>query len=94
MKIEFKSAITRGGKILTPQRIEITENAVTLKQRNKMLIGIDRTSIPRKKIASIEIDDKVWGVDIYIYSLGKAKIVANNFTLADAKRIKSLLSDD
>ncbi len=91
MRYEFKSAITRGGGVLTPQVIIVTDEAVTIKQRNSWLIGTDSTTIPRDKISSIQIDDKVWGVNIFIYSVGNAKIVGRNFTSSDAKRIKELL---
>lgn len=91
MRYEFKSAITRGGDVLTPQVIIVTDEAVTIKQRNSWLIGTDSTTIPRDKISSIQIDDKVWGVNIFIYSVGNAKIVGRNFTSSDAKRIKELL---
>lgn len=90
---EFSSSLTRGGNVFTPQTIIITDYDVTLKQRNKWLIGVDTITIPRNKIASIEIDDKVWGADIYIYSVGGAKIEGKNFTGSDAKRIKQILED-
>ncbi len=91
MRYEFKSAVSRGGGVLTPQVIIVTEDAVTLKQRNTWLIGTDSTTIPRDKISSIQIDDKVWGVNIFIYSVGNSRIVGRNFTSSDAKKIKQLL---
>ena len=92
MVYEFKSAITRGGRILTPDHIIIENNSIIWKRRNKYLIGHDSISIPIEKISSIELDDKYWGVDITINSFGGKSIVAKSFTGADAKRIKEILS--
>jgi hypothetical protein len=94
MTYEFKSAITRGGNILTPESIIINPKQVIWKKRNKFLIGFDSVSIPRDKISSITLDDKYWGVDISIHSFGGVAILAKNFTGADAKEIKRLLSQE
>lgn len=91
MKHEFKSAITRGGGILTPEHIIINEKNVIWKKRNKYLIGIDSISIRLDKISSVELDDKYWGVDIKIHSFGGNSIIASCFTAADANKIKLLL---
>jgi len=91
MVYEFKSAITRGGGILTPELIIITDDSVTWKRRNNWLIGVDSITIPLGKVSSIEIDDKVWGVNISISSIGNGKIVGKNFTGSDAKKIKKLI---
>jgi hypothetical protein len=92
MKYEFKSAITRGGGILTPEHIIINDNIITWRKRNKLLIGVDSISISLDKISSVELDDKVWGVDIKINSFGGNSISASCFTATDAKKIKSLLT--
>ncbi len=92
MQHEFKSAMTRGGGILTPEHILINEKTVTWRKRNKMLIGVDSISIPLDKISSVELDDKVWGVEIKIHSFGGNSIFARCFTAADAKKIKALLT--
>ena len=91
MQYEFKSAMTRGGGILTPQHIIINEKNVVWKKRNKLLIGFDSISIPLDKISSVELDDKYWGVDIKIHGFGGNSIIASCFTAADAKKIKALL---
>jgi hypothetical protein len=93
MLYEFKSAITRGGGILTPEHIVINKRTVTWRKRNKMLIGVDSISIALDKISSVELDDKVWGVDITIHSFGGNSIFARCFTAVDANKIKSLLTD-
>jgi hypothetical protein len=92
MKKEFQSSITRGGNVLTPDKITITDSFVIWSKRNKFLIGVDSISIPRDKISGIEIKGKLWGADIYINSFGGTKITAKNFVGSDAKRIKEILS--
>ena len=94
MQYEFKSAITRGGGILTPEHIIINERTVTWRKRNKILIGVDSISIALDKISSLELDDKVWGVDIKIHSFGGISIFAKCFNAADAKKIKALLTNN
>ncbi|MCC7050987.1 MAG: PH domain-containing protein [Bacteroidia bacterium] len=87
----FKSSITRGGAVLTPHTIEITDKSVIWSKRNKFLIGTDTITIPRDKIASIEINEKLWGADVIITGIGGSKIIAVNFTGSDANKIKELL---
>jgi hypothetical protein len=53
---------------------------------------VDSISIHRDKISSIELNDKVWGVDITIHSFGGKSIWARNFTGADAQEIQRLLT--
>jgi len=89
MTKEYKSAITRGGGILTPEKIIITYNAVTWKKRNNHLIGIDTKTIPISGIAGIEIDQKIWGANITINSVGQGTIFAKNFSASYARAIKS-----
>lgn len=93
MTYNFTSAFTRGGHIITPHHIIFNDKTVVWRKRNKFLIGFDSISIPIDKISSIELDDKVWGVDIKIHSFGWISIFARCFTAADAKKIKSLLTD-
>jgi hypothetical protein len=59
MKIEFQSAITTGGNILTPKKITITDAYSIWNKRNKFIIGVDSISIPIDKISVIEIDAKI-----------------------------------
>jgi len=89
----FKSAITRGGDVLTPDIIIVNENAVTYKKRNKYLINVDSITIPISKISSIEIDSGLWGTDIIIKSYGEGVIVGKKFTKSDAKEIKRLIQE-
>ncbi|MDD2413302.1 MAG: hypothetical protein PHR79_10370, partial [Bacteroidales bacterium] len=86
----FKSAITRGGSILIPDRIVISDNTVTYKKRNKHLINVDSISIPISKISSVELDTSIWVTDIIIKSFGASEIVGRKFTKSEAKEIKRL----
>ena len=89
----FKSAITRGGSILTPDIIIVTENAVTYKKRNKYLINVDSITIPISKISSVELDSGLWGTDIIIKSFGSGEIIGKKFVKSDAKEIKRLIQE-
>jgi hypothetical protein len=91
MKYEFTSSITRGGSAIYPEKIIITDKQVTWQRRNKMFIGVDSITIPKNMIASVEINHKVWGADIFIMSVGSSRIVGKNFNENDAKKIRDLL---
>lgn len=52
---------------------------------------MDTISIQKDKISSVELDNKIWGVDITIHSFGGTSIIAKNFTGSDAKKIHELL---
>lgn len=88
---KFKSAITRGGGILTPDVIEITKRSVTYLKRNKILIGKDSTSIPIKQVSSVSIDTTLLGTHISIVGRGKSQINCRNFAKRDAKEIKRVI---
>lgn len=89
----FKSAITRGGSVLTPDAIVITNESVTYKKRNKYLINVDSLTIPIANISSVELDTSILGTDIIITSYGKGKIVCRKFTKSDAKKIRDLIQE-
>ncbi|OFX24701.1 MAG: hypothetical protein A2033_09765 [Bacteroidetes bacterium GWA2_31_9] len=89
----FKSAITRGGSVLTPDVIIVNDNAVTYKKRNKYLINVDSISILISKISSVELDSSLWGTDIIIKSVGAGEIIGKKFTKSDAKEIKRLIQE-
>ena len=88
----FTSSIIRGGDVLTPERIIITENDVTWKKRNKILIGEDTISIARKNITSIEVNEKMWGADIRISSFGGGTIIGRNFSKEDCEEMRRILT--
>jgi len=86
--IEFSSSILLGGDILTPDKIIITNSEVIYKKRNKYLIGSDESAIPFDRISSVEIDRNLIDSHIIIYSTGNQKIVAEDFAISTAKKIK------
>jgi hypothetical protein len=88
---EFKSAITRGGSILTPDKIIIDQHTVTYEKRNKYLINVDTVSIPIQQISTVIIDTSILGTTIKIYSFGSGKIIVNKFTKVDAMSIKRII---
>ena len=90
---EFKSNILLGGSILSPDRIVVTDSQVIYKKRNKYLIGIDESSIPFSRISSVEIDRKLIDSDIIIYSTCNQTIIAGDFSIADAKKIKKIIEE-
>lgn len=90
---EFKSNILLGGSILSPDRIVVTDSQVIYKKRNKYLIGTDESSIPFSRISSVEIDRKLIDSDIIIYSTGNQTIIAGDFSIDDAKKIKKIIEE-
>ncbi|NLA25470.1 MAG: hypothetical protein GX879_10940, partial [Bacteroidales bacterium] len=88
---KFKSAITRGGGILTPDIIIINNDSVTYKKRNKYLINVDSISVPISKISSVELDTSLWGTDIIIKTFGEGEIRCHKFTKSDAKKIRKII---
>ena len=90
---EFKSNILLGGSILSPDRIVVTDSQVIYKKRNKYLIGTDESSIPFSRISSVEIDRKLIDSDIIIYSTGNQTIIAGDFSIGDAKKIKKIIEE-
>lgn len=92
-EFEFKSAITRGGSVLTPNIIIVSEHEVTFKKRNKYLINFDSISIPISKISSVELNTSLLGTDITIKSYGAGEITGEKFTKSDAKEIRRLIQE-
>jgi len=84
----YSSKFYVGGDILTPDRLEIGNRGVTYKKRNKHLIGVDETFMPYSKISGVEIDRRIIKSDIIIHSVGSQKIIAKDFLVSDAKKIK------
>jgi len=91
MVYTFKSSISRFGPVLTPHILEIGDQFVVYKKRNKNLINVDTVSIPISKIAAVELNTSLLGTDIVIKSVGIEEVRAKNFTLKDAKKIRELI---
>ena len=92
-RLTFKSAITRGGGILTPDVIIIENDKKKKKKRNKYLINVDTVTVPISKISSVELNTSLWGTDIIIKTFGAGEIVGENFTKSDAKEIRRLIQE-
>jgi len=90
---KFKSAISRGGGILTPDIIIIDNDSVTYKKRNKYLINFDSITVPISKISSVELNTSLWGTDIIIKTFGVGEIIGNKFTKSEAKEIRRLIQE-
>jgi hypothetical protein len=88
---EFKSAVTRGGAVLTPDTIVVTADKVIYRKRNKFLINKDSTTIPISRVSSVELDTSILGTDITIKSYGQGVIIGSKFTKADALEIQRLI---
>jgi len=89
----FKSAITRGGRILTPDIIIIDNDSITYKRRNKYLINVDSISVSISKISSVELDTSLLGTDIIIKTFGAGEIIGKKFSKSDAKKIRKLIQE-
>lgn len=88
---EFKSAVTRGGAVLTPDTIVVTADKVIYRKRNKFLINKDSITIPISRVSSVELDTSILGTDITIKSYGQGVITGSKFTKADALEIQRLI---
>lgn len=88
---EFKSNILLGGNILTPDKILINQTGVTYIKRNKYLIGKDRVHLSYSNISSVRIDRKLIDADIIISGRGAVEIVAEDFSIGNAKKIERLI---
>ena len=89
----FKSAITRGGGILTPDVIIIDNDSISYKRRNQYLINVDSITVQISKISSVELDTSLLGTDIIIKTFGAGEIIGKKFTKSDAKEIRKLIKE-
>lgn len=91
---EFKSNILLGGDILTPDKIVVDHTGVTYLKRNKYLIGKDRVHLSYSNISSVRIDRKLIDADIIISGRGAVEIVAEDFSIRNAKKIERLIQKE
>lgn len=94
MNYQVKSAITRGGDILTPDVITIDDKYVRWSKNRGirfLYLSSINITIPRSKITGVEILNKVIGSDLVITSLGESTIHARMFSPDDAKQIRDIL---
>tara|TARA_B110000091_G_C13329010_1_gene275517 strand:- start:77 stop:301 length:225 start_codon:yes stop_codon:yes gene_type:complete len=69
----------------------IDETGVTYIKRNKHLIGKDRVHLSYQIISSVRIDRKLIDAAIIISGRGAVEIVAENFSISNAKKIEKLV---
>ena len=82
----------RAADILTPWQIEIDtdEQTITVRKRNKYLIGVDEDTLAFRFIRRVVVDEHLIGADITIQAVG-GKLTAKCLDKSDCKRIKDLL---
>jgi len=90
MKKVFKTAITRGGSVLRPDTIIITEDTLTYKKRDTLLVTADTRMFDIRMIVDVKIDRHIWGTDIHIITPSE-RLVIKNFTRGDAHGIRDLV---
>src|ERR1035437_4547442 len=93
MEQEFRSSVSRGGNMFTPEKLSINDYSVTWKKKKNIFWGSDVKTILFKNIASIEVREMLIGADITISSIGNEKISARYFIAADARKIKLLIEE-
>lgn len=82
----------RAADILTPWQIEIDtdEQTITIRKRNKYLIGVDEDTLAFRFIRRVVVDEHLIGADITIQAVG-GKLTAKCLDKSDCKLIKDLL---
>lgn len=93
MKMIFKSDFFRSGLLLRPYILEICNENLHAKRRNKNLVTSNEIIIPLNKIAGVKIYHHLIGTDIIIYgNSAKTLIVLIGFSFKSAKAIKKLIT--
>lgn len=72
--------------------VDTDEQTVTIRKRNKYLIGVDEDTLAFRFIRRVNIDQHLIGADITIQAVG-GKLTARCLDKSDCKRIKELLMD-
>ena len=80
--------------ILTPWHITIDtdEQTISVRKRNKILIGVDEETLAFRFIRRVVIDEHLIGADITIQAVG-GKLTAKCLDKSACKRIKKILMD-
>lgn len=78
--------------VLTPWTIIIDtdDQTITVRKRNRILIGVDEDTLAFRFIRRVMIDEHLIGADITIQAVG-GKLTAKCLDKSDCKRIKDLL---
>ena len=80
--------------VLTPWQIIIDtdEQTITVRKRNKYLIGVDEDTLAFRFIRRVKIDQHLIGADITIQAVG-GKLTARCLEKSARKRIKEILME-
>ena len=80
--------------VLTPWQIIIDtdEQTITVRKRNKYLIGVDEDTLSFRFIRRVNIDQHLIGADITIQAVG-GKLTARCLEKSACKRIKEILME-
>ena len=80
--------------VLTPWQIIIDtdEQTITVRKRNKYLIGVDEDTLGFRFIRRVNIDQHLIGADITIQAVG-GKLTARCLEKSACKRIKEILME-
>lgn len=80
--------------VLSPWNIIIDtdEQTITIRKRNKYLIGVDEDTLAFRFIRRVTIDEHLLGADITIQAVG-GKLTARCLDKSDCKKIKRILME-
>ena len=92
-----EAALAANGHIadaVTPWHIIVDTDAetVTVRKRNRYMIGVDEDTLAFRFIRNIRIDQHLIGADIEIQAVG-GSVAAYCLSKSDCKRIKQMLMD-
>ena len=82
----------KGAHVINPWHIiiDLDQETITVRKRNKFLIGVDEQTIAFKYVRNISIDEHFVGADIHIKVVGgKASVFC--FSKNDVDEIKDIL---
>ncbi|MBQ5676673.1 MAG: hypothetical protein IIV45_16715 [Lachnospiraceae bacterium] len=97
MRYEFTStavAMAANGLLseITPWNVivDTDEQTITIKKRNKILIGVDEETLAFHFIRRVKINEHIIGADITIQAVG-GTLTAYCLSKSDCKKIKQIL---
>lgn len=91
----FKSAFSRGGDLIVPQKLIFTKSKVVLETNHglkELYTSTTRQTIPYTKLAGVNITRNVVGCNITLIGHGVQNIIATNFTGKDANKIEEIVN--
>lgn len=100
MRYEYSSseaALVANGyatDVLSPWHIivDTDDQTITIRKRNKYLIGVDEDTLAFRFIRCVTIDQHLIGADITIQAVG-GKLTAKCLDKSDCKKIRQILMD-